>query len=183
MNETSNSDVFFNIPEDRYTSTELTFRNAKPTSDYIRILKVCDGEPKTLKEIYPGVSAPLAHEVVALAKLGYLQKCTKPKYVYYVTLRDGQYACFRKVWYYTTDKGRKLVEDVCFLSKKSPSNAEDMHAAKANAASEATKNVSLDNDEVVQDISWQKSFADAMSAFTKAMDSFSAAIDVYKTLA
>ena len=182
MNETSNPDVFFNIPEDRYTNTTLTFRNAKPTSDYIRILKVCVGEPKTLKEIYPGVSAPVADEVVALAKLGYLQKCTKPKYVYYTTWRDMQYQNFRKVWYYTTDKGRKLVEDVCFSTKlkKSPSNVEDMNAAKA---SEAAKNVSLDNDEIVQDVSWHKAFADAMSAFAKAMDAFSTAMGVYKTIA
>ena len=105
-------DGFSDVAENRYSSVALTFKRATPKSDYIRILHLCDEGPKTLKEIYPNAkSAPIADTVVALAKLGYLQKCTKSKYVRYRDNGDGlEFAGYRKVWYYTTDKGKELVD-------------------------------------------------------------------------
>ena len=155
---------FFDIVEDRYTSSTLTFKHATPESDYIRILRLCDGEPKTLKEMYPNAkSAPIAYTVVALAKQGYLQKCTKSKYICY---RDNGYGpefvgC-RKVWYYTTDKGHDLVDHVLSTSK----------SEKTEKKTSKTKSKA--------DSAWQNMFAESMEAFASAMDAFSAAMSAYK---
>lgn len=108
---------FIEIPEKRYSPIKLSFARANPNSDYIRILKLCAEEPKTLQQIYPkaGYSA-LAAEVVALAKQGYLRKFSAPKYIkLHIGKYAGMYNTYRKVWYGTTWKGRKLVESV--LSK------------------------------------------------------------------
>lgn len=108
---------FIEIPENRYCNVKLSFARANPNSDYIRILQLCDKEPKTLQQIYPeaGYSA-LAAEVVALAHQGYLRKFSTPKYIKTHTAKyDGvynTYNTYRKVWYGTTWKGRKLVESV-----------------------------------------------------------------------
>ena len=52
------------IDEDTNVKTTLNFKRANPKRDYVRILQVCDSvEPKTLREIYPGVSSPMAAEV------------------------------------------------------------------------------------------------------------------------
>lgn len=160
MNYKNYLEGFFDIVEDRYTSSTLTFKRATPKSDYIRILRLCDGEPKTLKEIYPNAkSAPIAYTVVALAKQGYLQKCTKEKYVYYPL--DGFARC-RKVWYYTTDKGRDLVDRVLNASK----------------SEKTEKKTSKTKSEV--DSAWQGMFAELMKAFASAMDAFSVAMSAYK---
>ena len=105
--------TFIEIPEKRYSSVKLSFARANPNSDYIRILKLCSEEPKTLQQIYPeaGYSA-LAAEVVALAHQGYLRKFSTPKYIKW---HIGGYNTYRKVWYGTTSKGHRLVESV--LSK------------------------------------------------------------------
>ena len=105
---------FIEIPENRYCSVKLSFARANPNSDYIRILQLCDKEPKTLQQIYPeaGYSA-LAAEVVALAHQGYLRKFSTPKYIKTHTVKyAGVYNTYRKVWYGTTSKGRRLVESV-----------------------------------------------------------------------
>ena len=146
-------DGFIDIDESRDTNTFLSFRNAKLDSDYVRILKLCAGGPKTLKEIYPGVNWPMAAEVVALAKQGYLQKCTKEKYICNLKNRLG------KVWYYTTDKGRELVDRVLSTGKTEKTS-------KTKTAA---------------DSAWQDMFAESMEAFASAMDAFSAAMNAYKT--
>ena len=102
---------FINIPEHRYTSIRLTFKRIKPTSDYIRILKLCEDSPKTLREIYPNVSSqPLAGEVVALAKQGYLAKYTTAKHIKY---HGDTYNTYTKVWYGITGKGKMLISMAC----------------------------------------------------------------------
>ena len=117
MNNKHDIEGFFDIDENRYCNTKLSFKCATSESDYIRILRLCDGEPKTLQEIYPSIKAPFADEVVALAKQGYLQKCTKEKYVYHLIgpMSGRIYTRYRKVWYYTTDKGRELVDRVLMV--------------------------------------------------------------------
>lgn len=158
-------DGFFNIDENRYTSTTLSFKCATSKSDYIRILRLCDGEPKTLKEIYPNVkSAPFADTVVALAKQGYLQKCTKEKYVYHLIgpMSGRIYTRYRKVWYYTTTKGRELVGHV--LSVEGHKKVEEKTPETKTAA----------------DSAWQDMFAESMEAFASAMDAFSMVMSAYK---
>lgn len=157
---------FCDIVEDRYCNTKLTFKRATPKSDYIRILRLCDGEPKTLKEIYPNVkSAPFADTVVALAKQGYLQKCIKEKYVYHLIgpMSGRIYTRYRKVWYYTTDKGCELVDRVLGIEghKKAEKKTSEIKTAADSA--------------------WQDMFAESMEAFASAMDAFSAAMKAYKS--
>ena len=161
MNNKHYLDGFCDIDEDRYCPYNVTFKRATPKSDYIRILRLCDGEPKTLKEMYPNAkSAPIAYTVVSLAKQGYLQKCTKEKYVRCSCyLPDGSAAGYRKVWYYTTDKGRELVDRVLSAGK-----SEKTGKIKSKA-----------------DSAWQDMFAESMKAFASAMDAFSAAMKAYKT--
>lgn len=155
---------FIDIDENRYCNTKLSFKRATPKSDYIRILRLCDGEPKTLKEMYPNAKAPFADEVVALAKQGYLQKCSKEKYVYYSYGFTGKkYTEYRKVWYYTTDKGRELVDRV--LGAEDHKKAEEKTSETKTAA----------------DSAWQDMFAESMEAFASAMDAFSAAMNAYKS--
>jgi len=166
MNHKHNLEGFFDIDEDRYCPYNVTFKRATPKSDYIRILRLCDGEPKTLKEMYPNAkSAPIAYTVVALAKQGYLQKCTKDKYVYHLIgpMSGRIYAKYRKVWYYTTDKGRELVDRVLGTAdhKKVEEKTSDTKAAADSA--------------------WQDMFAESMEAFASAMDAFSAAMEAYKS--
>lgn len=101
---------FIEIPEKRYTNTRLSFKRRNPQSDYIRILKLCREEPKTMQQIYPkaGYSA-LAAEVVALAKQGYLRKLTTIDHIKTHTWPDGEiYNTYTKVWYSTTGKGTSL---------------------------------------------------------------------------
>lgn len=104
------------IDEDTIRKTKLNFKRANPKRDYVRILQVCDSvEPKTLREIYPGVSSPMAAEVQELAYRGYLQKYTTEKHIhttkrhYGFTTVDWWYS---KVWYKTTEKGKALVNDI-----------------------------------------------------------------------
>ena len=110
------------IDENTSRKTTLTFKRATPTSDYVRILQVCNSEePKTLCEIYPGISSPIAGEVQELARLGYLQKYTTVKHIhntrrYYGFTRVDKW--YSKVWYRTTDKGRKLVDHILSTTKK-----------------------------------------------------------------
>ena len=109
------------IDENTSRKTTLTFKRATPTSDYVRILHVCNSEePKTLREIYPGISSPIAGEVQELARLGYLQKYTTVKHMhntrrYYGFTRVDKW--YSKVWYRTTDKGRKLVDHILSTAK------------------------------------------------------------------
>lgn len=159
-------DGFFDIDEERYCSYNVTFKRATPKSDYIRVLRLCDKAPKTLKEIYPNAkSAPIADTVVSLAKQGYLQKCTKEKYVRGSRyLPDGSAAAgYRKVWYYTTDKGRELVDRVLGAGK----------SEKTEKKTSKTKTVA--------DSAWQDMFAKSMEAFASAMDAFSVAMKAYKS--
>ena len=146
---------FIDIEEKRYCPCKVTFKRATPESNYIKILRLCEKKPKTLKEMYPNAkSAPIAYTVVALAKQGYLQKCTKAQYVCYRDNGDGlEFAGCRKVWYYTTDKGRKLVDHVLSTSK--------------------TKTAA--------DFAWQDMFTESMEAFASAMGAFSAAMKAYKS--
>ena len=105
---------FIEIPEKRYCNVKLSFARANPNADYIRILQLCSEEPKTLQQIYPkaGYSA-LASEVVALARQGYLRKFSTPKYIKtHIAQYAGVYNTYKKVWYGTTSKGRRLVESV-----------------------------------------------------------------------
>ena len=155
-------DGFSDVAENRYSSVALTFKRATPKSDYIRILRLCDEGPKTLKEIYPNAkSAPIADMVVALAKLGYLQKCTKSKYIRYRDNGDGlEFAGYRKVWYYTTDKGKELVDHTLSISKSEKTEKTSKIKSKADSSREA--------------------FANAMNAFANAMNAFSAAMSSYK---
>lgn len=162
MNHKHDLEGFFDIDEDRYCPRTVTFKHATPKSDYIRILRLCDGEPKTLKEMYPNAkSAPIAYTVVALAKQGYLQKCTKARFCCYSN--TGKFTRCRKVWYYTTDKGRKLVDRVL--------GAED-HKKVEEKTSETKSET---------DSAWQDMFAESMEAFASAMDAFSAAMKAYKS--
>lgn len=166
MNHKHCLEGFFDIDENRYCNTKLTFKRATPKSDYIRILRLCDGEPKTLKEMYPNAkSVPFADEVVALAKQGYLQKCTKEKYVYHLIgpMSGRIYTNYRKVWYYTTDKGRKLID--CVLGIEVYKKAEEKTSETKTAA----------------DSAWQDMFTESMEAFASAMDAFSAAMNAYKS--
>lgn len=152
-------DGFFDIDENRCCNTKLSFKRATPESDYIRILRLCSGEPKTLQEIYPNIKVPIASEVVALAKQGYLQKCTKEKYVY--CLPDGFFGC-HKVWYYTTDKGRSLIDRILSTSK---SDNTEKKTSKTKSEADST---------------WQDMFAESMKVFASAMDAFSVAMSAYK---
>lgn len=154
---------FFDVAENRYSSVALTFKRATPNSDYIRILRLCDEGPKTLKEIYPNAkSAPFADTVVALAKLGYLQKCTKSEYIRYRDNGDGmEFAGYRKVWYYTTDKGKELVDRI--LSTGKSEKIEKKTDKKTNKKTSKTKSKA--------DSSWE-AFANAMNAFSAAMSSY-----------
>ena len=109
------------IDEDTNRKTKLNFKHATPKRDYVRILQVCNSEePKTLREIYPGVSSPMAGEVQELARLGYLQKYTTKKHIhnterhYGFTTVDWWYS---KVWYKTTEKGKSLVNSILTSSK------------------------------------------------------------------
>ena len=150
---------FFDVAENRYSSVTLTFKRATPKSDYIRILRLCDEGPKTLKEIYPNAkSAPFAGTVVALSKLGYLQKCTKSKDIRY---RDNghslEFAGYRKVWYYTTDKGKELVDRILSTGKS------DKTEKKTEKNTSKTKSKA--------DSAWE-AFANAMNAFSAAMSSY-----------
>lgn len=107
--------MFIEIPENRRCSIKLTFKRARPCSNYIRILKLCSDSPKTLQQIYPnaGYSA-IADEVVALTKQGYLSKFTTPKHVKMHQTPSGIiYNTYTKVWYGTTYAGHRLVERVC----------------------------------------------------------------------
>jgi hypothetical protein len=108
------------IPEKRYTSVHLSFKRATPKSDYIRILKTCSGKQTSLSEIYPGVKSPIAQEVVALAKQGYLQKYTAKKYtrVHRLIVDNSILAItYSRVWYKTTKKGERLVQFVLLKNK------------------------------------------------------------------
>ena len=142
----------------------MTFKHATPKSDYIRILRLCDEGPKTLKEIYPNAkSAPIAYMVVALARLGYLQKCTKSEYIRYRDNGDGmEFAGYRKVWYYTTDKGKELVDRTLRTS-----NSEKTEKKTSKTKSKADSS--------------EEAFANAMNAFANAMNAFSAAMSSYKS--
>ena len=105
------------IDEDTNVKTTINFKRANPKRDYVRILQVCDSaEPKTLREIYPGVSSPLAAEVQELARLGYLQKYTTEKHIHNTKRRIGFFITvnkwYSKVWYKTTEKGKSLVNDI-----------------------------------------------------------------------
>ena len=157
-------DGFSDIAENRYSSATLTFKRATPKSDYIRILRLCDEGPKTLKEIYPNAkSAPIAYMVVALAKLGYLQKCTKSEYIRYRDNGDGmEFAGYRKVWYYTTDKGKELVDRTLRTS-----NSEKTEKKTSKTKSKADSS--------------EEAFANAMTAFANAMNAFSAALSSDKS--
>lgn len=159
-------DGFFDIDEKRYCSYNVTFKRATPKSDYIRILRLCDKAPKTLKEIYPNAkSAPIADTVVSLAKQGYLQKCTRIKYACYRCNRNGpEFVGCRKVWYYTTDKGRELVDRVLSTSK-----------------SEKTEKKKTSKTKTAADSAWQDMFAESMEALASAMDAFSTAMKAYKS--
>ena len=156
-------DGFSDIAENRYSSATLTFKRATPKSDYIRILRLCDEGPKTLKEIYPNAkSAPIAYTVVALARLGYLQKCTKSEYIRYRDNGDGmEFAGYRKVWYYTTDKGKELVDRTLRTS-----NSEKTEKKTSKTKSKADSS--------------EEAFANAMNAFANAMNAFSAALSSYE---
>ena len=103
---------FIEIPEKRYSCVKLSFARANPNSDYIRILKFCTGEPKTLQQIYPKAGyAAIADEVVALAHQGYLRKFSTSKHIKcHVDEYFGTYNTYTKVWYGTTQKGRILAE-------------------------------------------------------------------------
>ena len=106
------------IPEERVSYVYLSFKRATPKSDYVRILQVCTGKQTTLREIYPGVKSPVADEVVALAKQGYLQKYTAKKYtrVHRLVIDNSILAVTHsRVWYKTTKKGERLVKSI--LSK------------------------------------------------------------------
>ncbi len=153
---------FIDVNEERYCPRTVTFKRATPKSDYIRILRLCDKEPKTLKEMYPNAkSAPIAYTVVSLAKQGYLQKCTKANCVRYSgTWHGPEFAGYRKVWYYTTDKGRELVDRV--LSAEDHKKVEEKTKTAADSA-------------------WQDMFAESMEAFASAMNAFSAAMNAYKS--
>ena len=157
-------DGFSDIAENRYSSATLTFKRATPKSDYIRILRLCDEGPKTLKEIYPNAkSAPIAYTVVALARLGYLQKCTKSEYIRYRDNGDGmEFAGYRKVWYYTTDKGKELVDRTLRTS-----NSEKTEKKTSKTKSKADSS--------------EEAFANAMNAFANAMNAFSAALSSYES--
>ncbi len=156
---------FIDVEENRYCPRTVAFKHATPKSDYIRILRLCDGEPKTIKEMYPNAkSAPIAYTVVALAKQGYLQKCTKANYVSYSdNWRGPEFASYRKVWYYTTDKGRELVDRV-------------LSAGKSEKTEKKTSKTKLEADSA-----WQDMFTESMEAFASAMDAFSAAMSAYKS--
>jgi len=158
-------DGFIDIDENRYCPCKVTFKRATPKSDYIRILRFCDKAPKTLKEMYPNAkSAPIAYTVVSLAKQGYLQKCTRAEYACYQYNGDGpEFAGYRKVWYYTTDKGRELVDHV--LSAEDHKKVEKKTSKTKTAA----------------DSAWQDMFTESMEAFASAMDAFSAAMKAYKS--
>ena len=164
MNHKYYLDGFIDIDENRYCPYNVTFKRATPKSDYIRILRLCDGEPKTLKEMYPNAkSAPIAYTVVSLAKQGYLQKCTRAEYACYQVNGDGlEFVGCRKVWYYTTDKGRELVDRVLGTSK----------SEKTEKKTSKTKTAA--------DSAWQDMFAESMEAFASAMDAFSAVMSAYK---
>ena len=154
-------DGFIDINETRYCPRKVTFKRATPKSDYIRILRLCDKAPKTLKEMYPNAkSSPIAYTVVALAKQGYLQKCTKEKYVCW---SPHGFSICRKVWYYTTDKGRELVDRVLSAGK-----SEKTEKKTSKTKSEA-------------DSAWQDLFAESMEAFASATNAFSAAMNAYKS--
>ena len=155
-------DSFIDIDEDRYCPYNVTFKRATPKSDYIRILRLCAEEPKTLKEMYPNAkSAPIAYTVVSLAKQGYLQKCTKAQFCCYSD--NGKFTGCRKVWYYTTDKGIELVNRVLGIDC----------CKKVEEKTSETKPEA--------DSAWQDMFAESMEAFASAMDAFSAAMKVYKS--
>lgn len=158
-------DGFIDIEEKRYCPCKVTFKRATPESNYIRILRLCDKKPKTIKEMYPNAkSAPIAYTVVALAKQGYLQKCTKAQYVCYQDNGDGlEFAGCRKVWYYTTDKGRELVDRVLGTA----------YHKKIEEKTSETK--------AATDSAWQDMFTESMEAFASAMDAFSAAMSAYKS--
>lgn len=104
------------IDEDTNVKTTLNFKRANPKRDYVRILQVCDSvEPKTLREIYPGVSSPIAAEVQELARRGYLQKYTTEKHIHNTVRHYGWTTVdcwYSKVWYKTTEKGKALVNAV-----------------------------------------------------------------------
>jgi hypothetical protein len=104
------------IDENTNRKTTLNFKRATPKRDYVRILQVCDSvEPKTLREIYPGVSSPMAGEVQELARLGYLQKYTTEKHIHNTVRHYGftTVDCwYSKVWYKTTEKGKSLVNAI-----------------------------------------------------------------------
>ncbi len=110
---------FIEIPEKRNCTIRLSFKRANPQSDYIRILKFCREEPKTLQQIYPkaGYSA-FAHEIIALAKQGYLRKLSTIDHIKsHVCPHRGIYNTYTKVWYSTTAKGNHLVETVARFTK------------------------------------------------------------------
>jgi hypothetical protein len=97
---------FIAIPENRYCTQKITFARANPNSDYFRILRKCSNGPTTLQEIYPNTKAPIASEVVALAKQGYLQKFSTPKHIHTKIKYDGVYHnTYSKVWYGITSRG------------------------------------------------------------------------------
>ena len=97
---------FIAIEENRATTaTKITFARANPKSDYIRILDICAVRPATLQEIYPNVKSPLAMEVVTLAKQGYLQKFSTPKYIHCKNRNGVYYNTYSKVWYGITSRG------------------------------------------------------------------------------
>ena len=154
------------IDENTSRKTTLTFKRATPTSDYVRILQVCNSEePKTLREIYPGISSPLAGEVQELARLGYLQKYTTVKHIhntrrYYGFTRVDKW--YSKVWYCTTDKGRELVDRI-LSTTKSKKTEKKTSKTKSNA-----------------DSAWKNTFTKSMEAFANAMDAFHAAMSSYK---
>jgi hypothetical protein len=105
------------IDEDTNVKTTLNFKRANPKRDYVRILQVCDSvEPKTLREIYPGVSSPVAAEVQELARLGYLQKYTTEKHIHntvrHISFFTTTNEWYSKVWYKTTEKGKSFVNTI-----------------------------------------------------------------------
>ena len=108
-------DNYIEIPEKRYCSgIKMNLSRATPKSKSINILTKCSFRPLTIQEIYPNTKNPLAHEVVALTKTGFLKKLSKPKYILTYTSKNTGDICnkYRKVWYSTTYKGKAFVDKI-----------------------------------------------------------------------
>ena len=107
---------YIEIPEKRYlpSNCKMTLSRATPKSKSINILIRCSYSPATLQEIYPNVKSPMAHEVIALAKAGFLRKLSVPKHIHTRFWKPtGEiYNTYSKVWYSTTYKGKAFVEKI-----------------------------------------------------------------------